>query len=103
VKAHEGSGAFLREYLRQHFERHGRKTVETRRFRITHATNSGVLPVLVDVQADLLPEAYRKAYIRYSPDLDTLREALDRSLEVTDAAGRTVARYGERGSSIRIR
>lgn len=47
-------------------------------------------------------EAYRTASVRYSPDTEAIRAALDRGEAVTEAGGRAVARYGERGNSIRI-
>ena len=89
--------AFLKERLKVHFLRHGRKVVETRRYRITHALNGGLLPLLLDVEAEALPEAYRVEIVEHRPNLEALRAALDASEPLA------FARYGERGSAIRIR
>ena len=41
AKVDEDRAQFLKERLKEHFLRHGKETVETRRYRITHAMNGG--------------------------------------------------------------
>lgn len=88
--------AFLKERLRQHFIQHNIQSIETERFRISHARNGGLLPLILDVNPEELPEPYRVTEVRHKANIDAIRAALD--------AGETLtfARYGERGSSIRI-
>ena len=103
AKADESKAAFLKERLKEHLFRHGRKSIETARFRITHAAHGGRLPVLLSVDPEHLPAPYRVEQVRYKADLEALRAALDAHGEITDGEGQVLVRYGERGSSIRIR
>ncbi len=91
----ENKAVLLKERLRLFFESHDLKTVETSRYRLTLAQNGGKLPLLVDVSVDALPEEYIR--LTKAPALDAIRADL--------AAGKELpfARFGERGSSIRIK
>lgn len=88
---------FLKARLKHFFITHDLKTVHTRRFRISHAGHGGKLPVLLDLDPADLPEGFRIEDVRYKADTDAIREALDAGRELE------FARYGERGSSIRIK
>lgn len=87
---------FLKERLRHHFIQHSIQSIETERFRISHARNGGHLPLQIDADPEELPEPYRVAEVRYKANLDAIRAALDAGEALT------FARYGERGTSIRI-
>jgi Siphovirus Gp157 len=91
----ENKASLLKERLRVFFESHGLKTVETSRYRLTLAQNGGKLPLLVDVPVESLPDEY----IRFTktPALDAIRADLEIGKELP------FARFGERGSNIRIK
>jgi Siphovirus Gp157 len=91
----ENKAALLKERLRVFFESHSLKTVETSRYRLTLAQNGGKLPLLVDVSVDGLPEEYIR--LSKAPALDAIRADLEAGKELP------FARFGERGSSIRIK
>jgi hypothetical protein len=91
----ENKVALLKERLRIFFESHGLKTVETTRYRLTLAQNGGKLPLLVDVSVDDLPEEYIR--LTKATALDAIRADLEAGKELP------FARFGERGSSIRIK
>ncbi|HET6569500.1 MAG TPA: siphovirus Gp157 family protein [Rhodothermales bacterium] len=88
--------AFLKERLKHHFVRHGIQSMDTTRFRITHARNGGLLPLLLDVDPETLPEPYRLTDVRYKADAEAIRAALEAGEPLT------FARFGERSTSIRI-
>jgi hypothetical protein len=87
----------LKERLRLFFEEQGMKKVETARFSLTLANNGGKIPVIVDdeIAPEYLPEGYRR--VKYEPDNDAIRAALERGESLP------FAHLGDRGSSIRIR
>lgn len=91
----ENKAALLKERLRLFFESHGLKTLETSRYRLTLAQNGGKLPLLVDVSVEGLPEEYIR--LSKAPALGTIRADLEAGKELP------FARFGERGSSIRIK
>jgi chromosome segregation ATPase len=96
AKRDEQQATFLKERLREHFIRHDLQTLETPRFKISHVRNGGLLPILLALDAEALPETFRITELRCRANLDAIRAALD--------AGEALefASYGERGSSIRI-
>jgi hypothetical protein len=91
----ENKAALLKERLRLFFGSHGLKTLETSRYRLTLAQNGGKLPLLVDVSVDGLPEEYIR--LTKAPALSARIASLEDGKELP------FARFGERGSSIRIK
>lgn len=78
----------------------GRKSVDTKHYRITVAGNGGKVPVIVDEGTD--PATLPADYVRVIPerrvvDTDAVRAALE------GGASLTFARLGERGRHLRIR
>ena len=91
----EQKATYLKERLHGFFRRHGIDRLDTRRYSLRVARHGGKLPVVVDLDADDLPERFRRA--RFSPDLTALREALESGEDLP------FARFGDRGESLRIR
>lgn len=89
---------FLKERMRQFFITHDLKTVHTKRFRLTHAGNGGLAPLLFHCSAEDLPEHLRRTKVTYQPDGDEIRKRLEAGEDLSD-----YAEIGERGSSIRIK
>lgn len=89
---------FLKERLRQFFLAHKLKTVHTKRYRLTHANNGGVMPIRYLCAAEDLPEDLRTTKVTYQPNSDEIRKRLEAKEDLRD-----FAEFGERGSSIRIK
>lgn len=96
AKRDEEQAGFLKERLKAHFIRHTLKSIDTPRFRISHVRNGGLLPVLMNLEVESLPDSYRVTELRHRANLDAIRTALDTGEMLP------FAHYGERGSSIRI-
>lgn len=67
-------------------------------FKVSIQKNGGVLPIIVDVATSKLPDEYVK--IEESPDLDAIRKALE---DHADNIIKSMAHFGERGESLRIK
>jgi hypothetical protein len=87
----------LKSRLKLYFERTGKTKVETARFTISLAKNGGKLPLIIadGTQPEALPEQFRK--VKLEIHTDEVRAALEAGEELA------FARFGERGTSIRIK
>lgn len=96
VAADDGTVKRLKDRLKLFFEIQGIKKVETRRYAIGVQKNGGLAPLLVD---DIDPADLPQWAQRVRIEVDTI--AVRNSIE----AGETVpfARFGERGTQLRIR
>ena len=91
----EEQADYLKGRLMYFFEKHGLKTVETLRYRLTLQRSGGRAPVVLHTDdASTLPEAFQRVKVR--PDLNAIREALERGEELD------FAELGERGYFVRI-
>lgn len=92
------AAAAMRDRIDRYMVANGRKKVQTDRFRISLRTNGGTVPLIVDLPAEELPDAYRRERTRTTvhADQDAIREALDSGAELD------FARYGERGHTLKI-
>lgn len=88
--------AWLLERMGGYMAERQTKRVEGKVYRFQDVPNGGKPPVLVLVDADLLPEAYRK--VSYAPDKEALRAGIEAGVPEVLA----VAEIGEVGSSVRI-
>lgn len=95
VRIDTNRAAVLKARLKNFFIVHDLKPIETARFKLSLVNNGGVLPLVVDLPADDLPEAFQR--VKLEVDNDAIRSALDEG-EVLP-----FARYGERGKSLRIK
>ncbi|MFT7553568.1 MAG: hypothetical protein ACI9BV_003904 [Rhodothermales bacterium] len=93
---------WLKRRLEHFFRLTGLRRLETPRYRISLARHGGKVPVVVDVPADTLPQAFQKVRIDVKPDLDKIRHHLETEGQLTGTDGTTIARLGERGESLRI-
>jgi hypothetical protein len=73
------------------------RKMEGSKFTITLAKNGGVLPMELTVEPDKVPEKF--IWVERSPDMAAIRTAL----EACDPDAEAIARFGERGESVRVR
>jgi hypothetical protein len=96
AKRDQDQADYLRARLKDYFNRHHLKTVETARYRLTLTPNRGCVPVMISAVDDL-PRAFVRTVTKTQPDVESIRKALESGKPV---AGATL---GERGTSVRIR
>jgi len=96
AKQDKHTADFLKQNLLSVMQKHGRKRVDTDRFKVTVAGNGGKLPVDIseDVDVKMLPEKFQ--HVERRVDKDAVREALESGETLT------FARLGERGQHLRI-
>lgn len=87
----------LKARIKLFFEIHGLKTLETARFRLTHAMNGGVLPLILEAAPEDIPEEFQIKRVVVDIDKETIRHLLEKGEELE------FAKLGERGSSLRIK
>lgn len=91
----------LKERLLFFFQTQDLKKVETDRFKISRQANGGKMPVVLnpylEEHPEELPEGLRR--VRFSPDLDAIREYIEQNPEDADVVGY----LGTRGEHLRIK
>ena len=98
VKQDMNHAEHLKNRLKFFFQTHQHKTIDTERFRISLVQNGGKTPVVLHTaDPEALPEGFRLELVQYKPNMEAIREALDRGEDLE------FAEYGERGSNLRIR
>ncbi len=85
---------FLKRNLKQFFEQQNLKTVDTRRFKLTHFRNGGQQSVNLSIPPEELPTKFQ--VIAVKADINAIREALQQGERVRGAS------LTKRGSYIRI-
>lgn len=93
----ERTAEYLEKRLKAALEAHGIKKLDTPYNKISIINNGGVLPLLVDVPMEKLPEAYIKSKTVLSIDNEALRIACNAG---TAPPG---VRLGERGTRLAIK
>lgn len=95
VKIDTNQVDFLKSRLKQFFQEHGLKKLETERFTVSIANNGGRLPITIDVEPQQLPVAFQRVSI--APDIDKIYKALEAGEDLLFVT------KGERGSHLRIK
>lgn len=98
-KTDEAAAKRLKTILQWFFEAHRLQKKDTKRFKLWMQKNGGVTPMILDPSVELdpgaLPEKFQKVTIE--PNTPLIRAALEAGEELE------FARFGERGTSLRIK
>lgn len=97
VVADSNRTARLKERLKYFFDSRRISKFETARYKFAIANNGGKLPLEIDGDPELLPEPYRRIRVTITPDQDAIRAALETGEQLD------FARFGERGTNLRIK
>jgi hypothetical protein len=102
AKVDANKARFLKDRLTAFFDLAGLKTIETKRYRLTLASNGGKEPLSIHVPADMLPEYFRTVSTKIAPDREAIRDHIERKGELRGPDGRLLAEITERSKHMRI-
>ena len=94
-KAREKGVKRLKENLQAAMVKTGKRKFKTNLFSFNIAKNGGMLPVIVDIPTEELPDEF--VIITEKPNLIAIAEYIEQTGDVT------FAHFGERGESLRIK